>query len=397
MKSFTRVISKSILLLSALLTIMACCSYAYADPSFSNAKKVNINSTFGGNLTKGYDYQCNTYKFSTPNNGYLKILFNNPEQFSSEEFWTVQLYNSSYQQMFSQNILGNTTSTLLTPMGLSKGTYYLNVQSTSWADARSTDKYKIQIKFNKSDVWEKEFNENFRDASAIKVNKSYYGTLRNGYDYEKDFYTFTMPSDGYITLKMKYPRQSTSDDYWKVIIYNNKYEEITSRNATGNVTMLKFPQIGIPKGKYYVSVQSTSWNTCSHSKYSLYIACKKSSYWEKEFNDSFVTATKIVLGKNYYGSLMSGYDYECDYYKLSITNKKTYKITINSKLQSNSDEYWEVYIYNSRYEEVGSFRIKGNNTTTRYSLTMSKGTYYFKLKSRSWNSSPSDTYSLNVS
>ena len=94
---------------------------------------------------------------------------------------------------------------------------------------------------------------------------------------------------------------------------------------------------------------------------------------------------------------MSGYDYECDYYKLSITNKKTYKITINSKLQSNSDEYWEVYIYNSRYEEVGSFRIKGNNTTTRYSLTMSKGTYYFKLKSRSWNSSPSDTYSLNVS
>lgn len=397
MKALTRIISKHILLFVALLTILACYANAYASPAFSNAQKVSINKSFSDNITQGYSSQCKTYKFTVPNDGYLKILFNNPEQFSSDAFWNAQLYNASYEQMLSQDIHGNTTSTMLTPMGVRKGTYYFCVQSTNYSSARSTDKFSVQIKFQKSDVWEKEFNENFRDASPMKVNTLYYGTLRYGYSSEQDYYAFTMPSDGYITLKMKYPRQETSNDYWKVTLYNSKYEEITSRYATGNLALLTFPQIGIPKGKYYVSVKSASYSSCSNTKYTLYVACKKTSYWEKEFNNSFVTATKVTLGKNFHGSIMDGYSSESDYYKLSIKNKKTYKITIISNLQSNSNEYWYVHIYNSKYEDLGSFGIKGNNTTTSYSLTMSKGTYYIKIQSSSYSSSPSDTYSLNVS
>ena len=397
MKITAKTTNKCILLLITILTIFACYSYVYADPSFSNAQTVKINKTFSDNITQGYSSQCKTYKFSVPNNGYLKILFNNPEQFSSDAFWTVMLYNSSYERMLSQNIYGNSTKTMLTPMGLRKGTYYLGVQSTSYSNPMSTDKYKIQINFQKSDVWEKEFNENFRDASPLTVNKSYYGTLTYGYSSEQDYYAFTIPSNGYITLKMKYPRQETSNDYWKVTLYNNKYEEITSRYATGNLSSLTFPKIGIPKGKYYVSVKSASYSTCSTSKYTLYIGYKKSSLWEKEFNNSFVTATKIALGKNYHGSIMDGYSSENDYYKLSITSKKTYKITINSAMQSNSNEYMNVHIYNSKYEEVGRFGINGNNTTTDYSLTMSKGTYYIKIQSSNYSSSPSNTYGLYVS
>lgn len=181
-------------------------------------------------------------------------------------------------------------------------------------------------------------------------------------------------------------------------LYNAKYEELGSLDATGNLSKSSFPKIGLPKGTYYIKVQSSYYSeAASTDRYGVYVSYKKSNMWEREFNNSYTTATKMQFGKWYYGTTLRGYSYEQDFFTFTVKNPKTYSIRINTKPQKTSNYYWTVVLYNKTYDKLQEINIPGNKTSTVLSHRLSKGKYYVLVRSYYYSDAEStDYYKLMV-
>ena len=357
--------------------------------SFSDAKKISVNTTVSGTTQKGYYDEQDYYKFTVSNAGYVTVNFTNSLQSSSSAYWEVYLYDSSYNEIASADIYGNKTSTNLATIGVKKGTYYIKVQSAAYSSSYSNfskSTYKVKASYTKSGVWEQEFNESASTATSISLNTIYYGTTRKGYYDEQDYYKLTVSDAGYVTVNFANPLQSSSSAYWKVYLYDSSYEEIASANIYGNTKSTNLATIGVKKGTYYIKVQSaaysSSYSNFSKSTYKVKASYIKSSVWEQEFNESASTATPISLNTMYYGTTRKGYRDEQDYYKFTVNDTGYVTVNFKNPLQSSSEHYWSVYLYDSSYEEIASANIYGNTKSTNLAtIGVKKGTYYIKVDS----------------
>lgn len=371
---------------------------AFAE-DFSNAVDIRVNTPIGDSVSEGYDYQKNYYKFTVSQPGTVTIKFHNPLQKDSEQYWSVYLYNTEYEQLFDMNIYGNKTSTDSVACGISVGTYYIQVSSESWGEAKSTDVYTIEADFSASDIWEKELNEDFTSATAMEVNKEYSGTTRKGYDYEKDYYKFQLAEPGAVTVEFSNPLQSDSEHYWNVYLYNSQYEEVCSASVYGNKPNTNLVTTGLGSGTYYVKVNSESWKEAdSTDVYTIKARFEPSNVWEKERNEDFTSATNIEIGTKYSGTTWAGYDYEKDFYKINLLKSNLYAVGLTTPNLKDDNEYWKLYLYNDAYKEIASKSVYGNKTYHSISQYLSSGTYYIKVESSSWDRALStEQYMLKVS
>ncbi len=391
-----RKISTVVFAVLMLLTVIGVNKKVSHAEDFSDAITIQVNQPVGDFLEKGYDYQQNYYKFTVYEPGSVKIKFFNPLQSNSDQYWSVYLYDSEYKELCWTRIYGNKTSTESLTTGIPMGTYYIKVNSANWQRA-ATDMYTLEAEFAASDMWEKEFNEEFITATNIEVNAEYSGSIRSGYDYEKDYYKFQVKESGYITVNFTNPLQGDSDGYWNVYLYNSEYKELCSKTIFGNKTSTNLTETGVDSGTYYIKVQSTSWNGASVDIYTVKAAYTPSLVWERELNEDFVNATNIDLETEYYGTTWAGYDYEKDFYKFTIPKTGLYSIEVSTPSLNNTGEYWKLYLYNETYEELESKSIHGNKTFHAISRTLSSGTYYVRISSPSWSQAAStERYVLKV-
>ena len=241
--------------------------------------------------------------------------------------------------------------------------------------------------------------EDFSDAVTIQVNQTVGDFVEKGYDYQQNYYKFTVYEPGSVEIKFFNPLQSNSDAYWYVYFYNSEYTELFNMNIYGNKTSTESLTTGIPAGTYYIRVNSSGWRDVSSTDmYTLEVEYTASNMWEKELNEEFTTATDIEVNKDYNGSTRNGYDYEKDYYKFQI--KESGYITVNfmNPLQGDSDRYWNVYLYNSEYRELCNKTIYGNKTSTNLTtIGVDSGTYYIKIQSTGWRAASSgDIYAVTA-
>lgn len=365
---------------------------------FSTAKTIQVNKGVSGNTLQGYEEQSNYYRFTTTNPGYVIVNFKNPLQKNSEEYWNVYIYNSNYDELAYEKVCGNKTSTNLAAIGIDAGTYYIKINSTWYGEPASTDTYTITANFTKSGYWEKEFNDDFVTSTPIKVNSSYYGTTRKGYEEEKDYYVANISENGELTVNFQHPTQKDSEEYWSVYLYDREYKELASMKITGNKKSSNLPTIGVTKGSYYIKIDSTRYGeAASTDKYTIKAKFNKSNYWEKEFNDDFVSATKINLNTTYYGTTRKGYEEEADYYKFNTNTKGNWVIGISTPNLKNSDNYWSAYLYDSSYNEIAKVDISGNIKYHLIKAALKKGTYYIKIDSTRYGEAAStEKYSVKV-
>lgn len=365
---------------------------------FTDALNIPINGSVMGNVEKGYAYEKDYYKFTVSGNGYVVLNFKNPLQKNSDPHWRMYLYNPDYEEICKTDISGSKTSTDSTAIGVMAGTYYIKVNSASYSEASSTDIYTIQVNYTSSGVWEKEFNESFVDSTPMQTNKTYYGTTRTGYVYEKDYFSFSTTKNGYVKVNFTNPLQENSKEYWKVYVYNSKYEKIYSQPITGNKKSTDLPAIGIPAGKYYLRVESAGYsNALSTDIYGIKVNYEISGCWEQEINDVFTSATPITVGSQYSGTTLSGYAYEKDFYKFDISQKGLYAIGFTTPNLNNSSSYWIMYLYNSSYQELEKKTVYGNKTFHSISQVLPTGTYYIKVTSPGYSSAASmEPYKLKV-
>ena len=411
MKKQKRILKKVMAVMSAMMMLLAVTILSRQEASaetFSDAKNISVNKTYYGTIQDGYVDEQDYYKFTVSDAGCVTVHFTNPLQSSSSAYWQVYLYDSSYEEIASTDIYGNTTSTNLVTIGVKKGTYYIKVQSAArqkdWSNFSSST-YGIKAVYTKSGVWEKEFNENPTTATPINLNTTYYGTTRESYRCEQDYYKFAVSDAGYVTVNFTNPLQSSSSAYWKVYLYDSSYEEIASAEICGNTTSTNLAAIGVQRGTYYIKVESAAfqrdWSNFSNSTYGVQAAYTKSGVWEKELNENPTTATPINLNTTYYGTTRESYRCEQDYYKFIVNSKKTYAIGLTTNNLRDGNAYWVMYLYDASYNEIAKTDIYGNRTYHVIKAKLPKGTYYIKVESaafqRDWSNFSNSPYRLKVS
>lgn len=371
---------------------------AYA-ADFSNARAIDLNQDIQDSVSKGYYDEQKLYQVTTTEDGYIAVHFSNPLQKDNNAYWNVEFYNATYRKLYSRSIYGNHADTDIIPVGLPAGTYYICVNSPAGSYAVSTDAYTINIGFTATAQWEKEVNGAFTNATSIELNSDYYGTIRDGYYDEKDFYQIELPQPGYLDVSLAHELQGDSGNYWEVTLYNSAYQKISSRLIAGNTTSSVIPTMGLDSGTYYILVTSaaSSW-VCSESIYTVRADFTASNVWEKEFNETFTSATQIEPDTDYYGTIRGGYYDEKDYYRVNIEADGYYRIDITTPILSDSSSYWEICLYNSSYEKLAGAYVNGNHSNHYIHGSLTVGTYYVIVTSTvgSWAKSTA-VYQIKVS
>ena len=372
------------------------------------ANSINTNSSYYGTIHAGYYYDKDYYKFNTSADGYVTVDFTNSTPTSnSNDAWTIILYgfdSDGLTEIVSKVATTSNSKVSMTTVGLPAGTYYICVQSSSQYSVVSDCKYGIYVNFTTADDWETEFNEDVSTSNVIDVNKTYYGTIRNGYYYGRDYYKFETADDGYVTIDFTNTSPTTSSsDAWKVTLYgfnSSELTDITSIVISTNNSKVSLTTVGLPKGTYYICIQSASqYSVVSTNKYSFIVNYTQSDTWEKEFNEDSTTATHIATQEKYTGTIRNGYAYAKDYYKFTTTGSGSINITFyNDTSSTSSDNAWSMYVYDSNLNQLDSKTIKKNDTSVSVSLTgKSAGTYYICVQSASQYSVATNTpYKLKV-
>ena len=214
--------------------------------SIGKANNISVNTTYyaSGEYVGGtYD---DYYKFSTSSDGYIQI------QASKEygkTYLEIEIYK--YDGTDTTKLLYESVSTYsetgtTSKLGLPKGTYYLNISYSG--------DYNFKVNFTASKYWEKETNNNIKQANNISINTNYYASgeyVGGTYD---DYYKFSTSSDGYIKIQASKEYGKT---YLEIEIYKYDgtdttkllYESVSTDSETGTTKKL-----GLPKGTYYLNI-----------------------------------------------------------------------------------------------------------------------------------------------
>ena len=239
---------------------------------------------------------------------------------------------------------------------------------------------------------EKEPNDTTKQENNISVNTVVYGATHSNDGY--DWYKFTIKQDGYVWIDFTHDcgasvhfinfcyNDGNLEDYM-FLVFNDKQEKGSS------------PKQGLPAGTYYIQVSRPySYETTDPytTNYSLKVNFKASNDWEKEFNDTIVTANTISAGKTVFGSTHN--DDSEDWYKFTINQDGYVWLDFTHDYGKGSHDVY-LYSYDGTYKEkhmyfdISSSQEKKSSTKQG----LSAGTYYI-LVDRS--TSYTTNYSLKV-
>ncbi|MED3946250.1 hypothetical protein [Priestia aryabhattai] len=328
--------------------------------SLATANIMNVNQTYKGNLSDSED--VDVYKITVPSDGNITLSMKQQPGVR----WQAAIQTSSGKVIEdlttddSELIDGYETR----QVGLPKGLYYITVEYYSYG---VDEPYEIKAGFEKSDNYEKEFNNSLTTANSMKLNQSYKGTLNN--DDDKDVYKVDIPSNGNITVSLK----QKAGFKWQVSILNSKSQEFDSfvTDDSELVEGYETMQVGLPKGSYYIAVERYSYAT--DEPYEIKTSFSSSNNYEKEFNNSLTTANSISLSQLYKGTINSYGD--TDVYKVVVPNDGN--VTLAMKQQEGAS--WQAKIQNSGgyvYKELVTNNdelVSGNASVQTW---LKKGTYF---------------------
>lgn len=348
-----------------------------------SADSIKVNTVRYGSLHRSSDEDW--YQFEIPKTGYVSLDFAH-EYLETSSSWDISLLNDKREIM--ANMQSRRDSTKLTSgiTGLKPGKYFLRIE-VAYSSYSSKD-YSFKINYSASDVWETEFNESYSTANTLKVNEYRYGTKRDNRD-DYDWFKFTIPKDGYISLSMVHTYLEDSSRFADVTCYRSDMQELISYGIGWRNSSFTGGNIGVPAGTYYVKVRPYS----TFTPYKFKVNYHASSVWETEFNDAYTDADSLKLNVSRHGNLRKSSD--VDWYKFSLSSKRPVYLNFRHSYAEFYYNAWNVYVYNKGMKEIASFSVMENEVSTVKQLgTLAAGTYYVKITS-TWDYIASD-YTINA-
>lgn len=218
---------------------------------------------------------------------------------------------------------------------------------------------------------EVEPNGNISTATPISVNETVYGYATDGYD--DDYYKFTISSDGYIKIDIN----KDYDNYFTLYVYSydgtkksELYEFYVNRESIKDSSC----KIGLPKGTYYICVEAGS--KCNYNFKASFVSTND---WEKEFNDTIVTANNITINKTFYGSSpRNSYDsWDDDWFKFTTTTDGNVEIPVTHDYDKSSTTFY-LYTYDgTKKTELKKLYLSSSSEKATFDCGyLKKGTYY---------------------
>ena len=172
-------------------------------------------------------------------------------------------------------------------------------------------------------------------------------------------------------------------------ILNSKKKELSEEQWCADSVGRAECQFAVEKGKtYYIRIRPNDSGTTYHKFKLVQKAVKENSGATKK------KAVKIKAKKKVNGTIAAG-SKKADWYKLSLSKKKTLTVTLSGEASS----YLDITVYNSKGKKIGTQSLYGKNTleakvtnSTTYGKA-NKGTYYIKISRK--NAKDSGVYQLS--
>lgn len=340
------------------------------------ATQISLNKEYEGTLVNGDRY----YTFNLPSDG--EITYSVQRNVSSSWYVYLTDANGNTIDYFSTPYGTTVTGKEQREVGLPKGTYYLHFSSYTNGSASP---FKFQVDFSAGNTFENEFNNTFEQANPININTVYNGALQTSSD--EDYFVFTTPEDGNVTLSMN--RNTTAS--WYVYLYSEAgqtYKYFNTGYGT-TATGLEEKQVGLPKGTYIVRVDN--YTDTADINYQLQVKFSASSQHERENNDTLETANLIDVNKSYKGVLQETSD--DDYFAFTLPNDGNVTLSVNRDKKAS----WYVYIYSADGSISKYFHTEYGTLATgtdEKQIGLPKGTYYVKIEN--YNESKDIPYEFQV-
>ena len=163
---------------------------------------------------------------------------------------------------------------------------------------------------------EKEPNDTIVTANTISVNTVVNGTTHS--NDSKDWYKFTINQDGYVWIDFTHDYGAAEHQIYLYSYDGTNKERHMYFYVDDTQQKDSSAKQGLSAGTYYILVERYGSYT---TNYSLKVNFKAANDWEKEFNDTIVTANTISAGKTVFGSTHS--EDSKDWYKFT-TNRDGY-------------------------------------------------------------------------
>ena len=210
------------------------------------------------------------------------------------------------------------------------------------------------------------------------------------------------PADGKINLKFLHEYVEDGSG-WAITVYKytgSDYIEFYSTEIhldyNENITL---PYVGAIKNTtYYILVEGRAYYPATES-YTLETSFIKSDYYEKENNESYAQATRIVLNNSYGGILNSGSD--CDYYRIKPIIDGKISVKFKHKYRDSGDG-WTIRTfcyYDGGYSELsGDTVCLNSDESIDFSIYGAKKgrIYYIVVSERGPYPALGENYTLDV-
>lgn len=247
------------------------------------------------------------------------------------------------------------------------------------------------VKTEAAMLQESEPNDNPAQANQLPLNTWVKGKMDDEYDYDVDWYQFTIPKRGVSQIEMIPDSTNTSGAGWEVSVQDvNRHEmlQISGRTAESY-------KLGLAPGKYYMKVSGIHQTFVDNTHpYNLRINYSESEEWEIEQyyeNKNFSNANNILPNKKYTGNMYSERD--VDYYRVKINGKQQTTVTFSIDDTVSSPGRWMVELieYNTR-KSLGFYTTSENLTRT----VQCNGDLIIKVSTGLWWYAEGDIYHVQA-
>lgn len=344
-----------------------------------------LNSQATGIIKSADDYDA--YMFEIPADGSLVVRLDHDDyQDSGKVGWEATLYKiidgkeRVYKELsFFESFWGNLASSKA-ETGVTPGTYCVVVKAGTFF---VEEEYKLVTEFTKSESYEREPNDEMKDATLIAVKYGRYGNSsnrENGTD--TDWYRFDLTEDSVVNLTFTHNDKTLPTVGWNITLYNSANKLIAQMTSRLNETIVKSGVIGLQTGTYYVKIEAQTEIT---DTYTLLVGADKAVNNEFELNDTPGTATNLPENIAIGGSLadrLLGLDK--DYYKITLPEDGYINFQFRHELLEGNKRGWNIRLYkplgNGKYHEiVRKFAMWNEEGLKIENMGLAKGVYYIRI------------------
>jgi len=236
------------------------------------------------------------------------------------------------------------------------------------------------------------------NAKPIEVNSTYIDNLQTRNT--RAYYSFTVPSDGFIKIDFEHDNLTSGERGWDIALYNADSQQLEYFYSRWNQPKVSSANIGLKQGQYYIKIYvNTSFGKHNNANYYLTVNYTESDYWEKEPNDTILTASQVDLNQPYKGSfrITSRNISDVDYYVFQLKEDGYVNIIFEHENLTDKKTGWRLMLLDEQSTELDYFTSALNQTKTNSTnVGLPKGIYYVKVYRQMLDEYSNANYTLTV-